>query len=96
MPYRFMIVCICYRVSDREIARHADAGLTFEDIQFALGVATQCGQCESCARDVIAGCASAAVDSLGSARGQIHTVQISTAMVRNRAWNAVGFVSVPA
>jgi bacterioferritin-associated ferredoxin len=51
-----MIVCICRRVSDREIARHARAGMSFDDIQFELGVATQCGQCEGCARDVVAQC----------------------------------------
>lgn len=51
-----MIVCVCKRVSDREIARHARAGMGFDDIQFELGVATQCGQCEQCARDVVAQC----------------------------------------
>lgn len=51
-----MIVCVCRRVSDREIARHARAGMSFEDIQFELGVATQCGQCEGCAREVVAQC----------------------------------------
>ena len=51
-----MIVCVCHRVSDREIARHARAGMGFEEIQFELGVATQCGQCERCARDVVAQC----------------------------------------
>jgi bacterioferritin-associated ferredoxin len=49
-----MIVCVCKRVSDREIARHAKAGLDFDDIQFMLGVATQCGRCEGCARDTVA------------------------------------------
>jgi bacterioferritin-associated ferredoxin len=53
-----MIVCVCRRVSDREIARHARAGLSFDDIQFELGVATQCGRCEGCARDIVAQCAS--------------------------------------
>ena len=52
-----MIVCVCRRVSDREIARHARAGMSFDDIQFELGVATQCGQCEGCAREVHAQCA---------------------------------------
>ena len=39
-----MIVCVCHRISDREIARHARAGIGFDEIQFELGVATQCGQ----------------------------------------------------
>ncbi|WP_313077000.1 (2Fe-2S)-binding protein [Melaminivora sp.] len=51
-----MIVCVCRRVSDREIARHARAGMNFDEIQFELGVATQCGRCEDCARDVVAQC----------------------------------------
>lgn len=51
-----MIICVCRRISDREIARHARAGMGFDDIQFELGVATQCGQCEGCARDVVAQC----------------------------------------
>ncbi len=51
-----MIVCVCRRVSDREIARHARAGMGFDEIQFELGVATQCGCCEGCARDVVAQC----------------------------------------
>ncbi len=51
-----MIVCVCKRVSDREIHRHVRAGLGFDEIQFELGVATQCGKCEDCARDVIAQC----------------------------------------
>jgi bacterioferritin-associated ferredoxin len=51
-----MIVCVCRRVSDREIARHARAGMGFDDIQFELGVATQCGRCEGCARDIVAQC----------------------------------------
>jgi len=51
-----MIVCVCHRVSDRDIARHARAGMDFSDIQLELGVATQCGQCEGCAREVVAQC----------------------------------------
>jgi bacterioferritin-associated ferredoxin len=55
-----MIVCVCRRISDREIARYAHAGISFDDIQFELGVATQCGCCESTARDLVAQCRSQA------------------------------------
>ena len=55
-----MIVCVCHRISDREIARHARAGMDFSDIQLELGVATQCGQCEGCAREVVAQCSACA------------------------------------
>lgn len=51
-----MIVCVCNRVSDREIVRHARAGLSFDDIQLELGVATCCGRCEGCAREMVAQC----------------------------------------
>ncbi len=51
-----MIVCVCKRVSDQVIVRHARAGMGFDDIQMELGVATQCGRCEECARAVIAQC----------------------------------------
>ena len=47
-----MIVCVCHRISDREIARHARAGLSFDEIQLELGVATQCGCCEQTAREL--------------------------------------------
>ncbi|MFV0680576.1 (2Fe-2S)-binding protein [Ottowia sp.] len=51
-----MIVCVCNRVSDRDIVRHAHSGMGFDDIQLELGVATCCGRCESCARDLVAQC----------------------------------------
>lgn len=47
-----MIVCVCNRVSDRDINRLVGEGVaTFEDVQFETGVATCCGRCESCARE---------------------------------------------
>lgn len=51
-----MITCVCRRVSDREIARHARAGMDFDDIQFELGVSTQCGRCECSVREIVAQC----------------------------------------
>lgn len=51
-----MIVCVCRRVSDREIARQAHAGMSFDEIQCELGVATQCGRCECTARDLVEQC----------------------------------------
>jgi bacterioferritin-associated ferredoxin len=49
-----MIVCVCHRVSDKEIAELASQGMGFDEVQFELGVATQCGRCAECAHDVIA------------------------------------------
>ncbi len=51
-----MIVCVCNRVSDSDIADAIAAGAnTIEEIQCQLGVATCCGQCmefaETCIED---------------------------------------------
>ena len=51
-----MIVPVCRRISDREIARHARAGMGFDEILFELGVAMQFGQCKGCAVDAVAQC----------------------------------------
>ena len=82
-----MIVCVCHRVSDREIARHASAGMSFDEIQFELGVATQCGRCETCARDVVNKC------SANGAHAAIHndvaqTVQLAKSIVESKAWTS--------
>jgi bacterioferritin-associated ferredoxin len=47
---RNMIVCVCHRVSDRDIAIAASSGCpSFEALQDDLGVATACGACRDCA-----------------------------------------------
>jgi bacterioferritin-associated ferredoxin len=73
-----MIVCVCRRVSDREIARHARAGMSFDDIQFELGVATQCGRCEDCARDVVDQC---------SRTTPVAAIQLAPRIQESAAWN---------
>ena len=41
-----MIICVCRRVSDRDIARAVHEGCTsLDDLQVELGVATGCGKC---------------------------------------------------
>jgi bacterioferritin-associated ferredoxin len=77
-----MIVCVCHRVSDRDIARHVRAGMGFDDIQFELGVATQCGRCEGCARDVVAQC------SAIPWRIRVAAIQLASAITESRAWNS--------
>ena len=74
-----MIVCICHRVSDREIARHARAGMAFDDIQLELGVATQCGRCEGCARDVVAQC---------NAQHPVAAIHLAGAIAESQAWKS--------
>lgn len=47
-----MIICVCHRVSDWDIARAAQAGCSsFEELQFDLSVATACGKCHDCAHE---------------------------------------------
>lgn len=55
-----MIVCVCRRISDRDIVRAAHQGLDFDEIQLELGVGTQCGRCTQCACDLVSQCRSAA------------------------------------
>ncbi|WP_041675487.1 (2Fe-2S)-binding protein [Ramlibacter tataouinensis] len=74
-----MIICVCRRVSDREIARHARAGMSFDEIQFELGVATQCGRCEGCARDVAAQC---------SAAHPVAALQLADPSLERATWTA--------
>ncbi|GAB2464172.1 MAG: (2Fe-2S)-binding protein [Comamonas sp.] len=85
-----MIVCVCRRVSDREIARHAHAGMTFDEIQFELGVGLQCGCCEGCARDVVEQCsASRPVAALhNEAQATSQPIQLATVITESKAWNS--------
>ncbi|MCZ2496758.1 ferredoxin [Xylophilus sp. Kf1] len=83
-----MIVCICHRVSDREIARHVRAGLGFDEIQFELGVATQCGQCESCARDVVAQCSASHPMAALRCESAVQTVQLTGSISQSKAWKS--------
>lgn len=49
-----MIICVCHRVSDRDIARAVQDGCTrFEELQHELKVATGCGKCGECARETL-------------------------------------------
>lgn len=73
-----MIVCVCHRVSDRTIRQCARQGMAFDDLQLELGVATQCGKCESSARSVWQECSSAAPAA------HIHMNQ---EILQGNAWN---------
>lgn len=47
-----MIVCVCHRVSDRQIEQEVRSGCgSFDDLQADLRVGTACGACTDCARD---------------------------------------------
>ncbi len=46
-----MIVCVCHRISDRDIEREVRHGCaSFEMLQDELNVGTACGACSDCAR----------------------------------------------
>lgn len=47
-----MIICLCHRVSDRDITRAVRSGCrSFEDLQDTTRVGTGCGACLCCARE---------------------------------------------
>jgi bacterioferritin-associated ferredoxin len=47
-----MIVCVCRRISDRDIHRAAREGVgSFDDLQAETGVGTACGSCVDYAQD---------------------------------------------
>jgi bacterioferritin-associated ferredoxin len=47
-------ICICNAVTDREIRQAAALGVTdLQQLRDSLGVATCCGSCESCAREIL-------------------------------------------
>ena len=54
-----MIVCLCHRISDRDIRRAVDSGVRdFETLQDDTAIARSCGCCHDCAREVFdAACA---------------------------------------
>ncbi|MET3441277.1 bacterioferritin-associated ferredoxin [Variovorax paradoxus] len=62
--------------------------MTFDEVQFELGVATQCGQCEGCARDIVAQCsASHPVAALNRESG-VSAIQLATSISESKAWNS--------
>lgn len=83
-----MIVCICHRISDKVIAAQAHAGRSFDEIQFDLGVATQCGRCEECARAIVDKCH--AEQSTHVECGVVQTMEqpvvLSDTILKSKAW----------
>lgn len=50
-----MIICLCHRVSDRDIDREVRQGCaSFAQLQDETRVATGCGACAACAHDTFA------------------------------------------
>jgi bacterioferritin-associated ferredoxin len=47
-----MIVCLCHRISDRDIERAVQSGTRdFDQLQDETCIARNCACCEDCARD---------------------------------------------
>lgn len=68
-----MIVCLCHRVSESQIAGHALAGCdSFEDLQDELRVATACGACLDCARTTFDSVKGLGAGTCGGARLSAH------------------------
>ncbi len=60
-----MIVCVCHRVSERDIRQAAASGCdSLDALQDELRVATACGACHDCACEVL----DQALQSQGGAR----------------------------
>ena len=52
-----MIVCVCNNVSERQIRRAVESGLTtMPQLREELGVGNCCGKCHSCAKTVLREC----------------------------------------
>lgn len=49
-----MYVCICHSVTDRDILQAADKGAaSLQDLSEELNVATCCGRCADCAKNLL-------------------------------------------
>lgn len=49
-----MYVCICHGISEKRLSQAVQEGArSFEQLQSRTGVATCCGACETCARQVL-------------------------------------------
>lgn len=66
-----MIVCVCHRVSDRDIAHEVHAGCSsFAQLQAETRVATGCGACKDCARSTFEACQRSATPHRAQPHGQ--------------------------
>jgi len=49
-----MYVCVCSAVTDRQIRECARQGVSsVKELRSRLGVASQCGRCATCAREIL-------------------------------------------
>ena len=49
-----MYVCVCHGISEKRLSQAIQEGArSFEQLQSCTGVATCCGACEPCAREIL-------------------------------------------
>ena len=49
-----MYVCVCHGISDKRLNQAIQEGVrSFDQLQACTGVATCCGSCEPCARQIL-------------------------------------------
>ena len=49
-----MYICLCNAITERQIRQAVDLGATtIQELREGLGVATNCGKCDGCAREVL-------------------------------------------
>lgn len=76
-----MIVCLCHRVSDRDIRAAVQAGVrNFELLQDELRVASACGCCHDCAREVFEQACGGAAAAQGCAGASTCSRSIATSI----------------
>jgi bacterioferritin-associated ferredoxin len=69
-----MIVCLCHRISDRDIQRAVREGVScFDQLQDDCRVASSCGCCNDCAREVF----DSAVQARGDAAAPRRVITLS-------------------
>jgi bacterioferritin-associated ferredoxin len=70
-----MIVCLCHRLSERDIVRAVEHGVrSFEELQDETCIARNCACCEDCARELFEDARSAR-----SVRRHIEIVDVAAA-----------------
>lgn len=66
-----MIVCVCNAVTESEIRACVELGCTdLEAVREAVGVASCCGACSDCAREIIDSCRGVALEAQADAAPQ--------------------------
>ena len=72
-----MIVCVCNAVSESEIRACVELGCTdLESVREAVGVASCCGACSECAREIIDRCQAASIEAARKASPVEETITV--------------------